>query len=142
MVLFLSAKCFKPTRASILSTIILRDLIPSRLVLVKVVFPIKIATSAYRAIQRKGGTNCWYEGRFLEFLPSRSVSSSWSNQMFLVGPEAYWLASGESEVEQRDMGVRWIVDGRCRSFTWSAVCGNPACNNVISPEKSFRSVFS
>ena len=59
MVLIQSAKRSGNQGATLSSTIVLRDLIPSRLVLVEVVLSIETAMSAYGAIQRKPGADCW-----------------------------------------------------------------------------------
>ena len=53
-------------RIGCFSTVVLGNLIPGRLVLVKVVFPIEVTYPLNIAVERNGSTKCRYKGRTLE----------------------------------------------------------------------------
>ena len=66
-------------------TVVLRNLISSRLITVEVVFPVEVTDSFNGAAETKRGTQCWYDGLSLKLLCSREPSQHQAESGRLTG---------------------------------------------------------
>jgi hypothetical protein len=90
-------------------TIVLCDLIPRRLILVEVMFPIKPTDWLYLTVQCNGSAESWKECCDLEFLSQISPGPISQHCKYNTNR----LATRECQIEQGNVGIRSFT---CRSW--------------------------